>query len=96
MRNILLAAALSTAVLSAAPVAAQTAATVSVREGAILTTADGRRLGRIARVVSNAAGEPVAASVIVDSRFVSVPLSTITVDGRRATTSLSLAQVRGL
>ncbi len=96
MRMILLAAALSTCALSAAPAYAQSTATVSVREGAILTTADGRRLGRIARVVNNAAGDPVAASVIVDSRFVSVPLSTITVDGRRATTSLSLAQVRDL
>jgi PRC-barrel domain len=99
MRTLLLSLALSTAAVVGTPAMAETIATpvaAPVREGVTLVTADGRRVGRIARVVTNAAGEATSVSVIVNSAFVLVPIATITSDGRRATTSLTMAQLRAL
>lgn len=98
MRFLPLALALSVAAIAATPLTAQTAAVTAnpVREGMNLVTSEGRRVGRIARVLTNAAGEPVSATVIVNSRFVAVPIATITGDGRRATTSLTFAELRAL
>ena len=99
MRSFLTALSLATAVAIAAPAAAQDAAETSasassVRQGMSLVTSDGRRLGRIVRVLDDASGAPVSASVIIQSRFAYIPLSTITTEGRTATTTLSYADVR--
>ena len=99
MRSFLTALSLATAGLVAAPAAAQdagesTASAPTVRQGMSLVTSDGRRLGRIVRVLDDASGTPVSASVIVQSRFAYIPLSTITAEGRTATTTLSYADIR--
>jgi hypothetical protein len=84
-------------VATSAPAMAQTAASatdVAVREGMTLSSAEGRRVGRIVRVIPGSNGASV--SVILDSRFVMVPVATITAQGRTATTSLTWAQLRAL
>ena len=92
--------ALFTVALGAVPAVAQTnapAAATSLRSGLLLVSADGRRVGRIERIVNDAAGAPVSAAVIVDSRFVYVPVGTISAaEGARVTTSLSRADIRHL
>jgi len=83
MRHLLIALALgAVAASAAAPSHAQASAAApaaaAVSEGAMLISADGRRIGRITRVTTNAAGQPVAAAVIVDTRFVYIPVTTLT------------------
>src|SRR5687768_10029337 len=76
---------------SAAPAAA-----AALREGAVLSSSDGKRLGRLERIVKGADGAPVSASVIVDSRFVYVPASTISPSEKGFSTTLTRAEVRKL
>jgi len=95
MRNLFLATALLAATAGALPVIAQDAATV--RSGQILVSADGRSMGKISRVISDTAGQPVSATIIVDTRFVRVPLSTLSVgEDNRVKTTLSRAEIRKL
>jgi hypothetical protein len=93
MRNILLA-------LAAAVVFSGSAAMAEVavpKAGALVRSSDGKRIGRVDRIVTGQDGQPVSASVIYDSRFVYIPVSTLTVaeDGRM-TTSLSRKEVSAL
>ncbi len=68
-----------------------------LRVGTVLSTADGRRVGRVSRIYKSKDGTPVSASVIVDGRFAIVPISTITAKNKSvATTTLTLAEVRKL
>lgn len=95
MRNLFLALSLSVAAIAAAPATAQEAA--AVREGAVLVSADGARLGRVTRVVTNAEGQPVSVALIYRSRFIYVPVSTVTAgDDGRLTTSLTRDELRNL
>ncbi|QJQ31431.1 hypothetical protein GV829_02335 [Sphingomonas lacunae] len=99
MRLPTLALALAAATVVAAPVAAQTAATSAapaLREGMSIVTSEGGRVGRIVRVVTNEAGEAVAVSVIYRGAFIRIPVSTLTINGTRATTSLTTAELRAL
>lgn len=96
MRLLSLALALSLGTVAAAPLSAQTetAAATPLREGMTLSTADGRRVGRIVRIASGSNG--ATASVILDSRFVLVPVATITAQGRTAVTTMTWAQLRAM
>ncbi|TZG28889.1 hypothetical protein [Sphingomonas montanisoli] len=82
------------ALIASAPAFAQGVA--SLKTGAILVSADGKRLGRVDTITSKD-GAPVSLNLIFDSRFVHVPASTVTAgeDGR-LTTSLSRDEVRKL
>jgi len=93
MRNILLALAAAVTVIGT-PAVAEVAAP---KAGTMILSADGKRIGRIDRIITNKDGQAVSASVIYNSRFVYVPVSTLTVgeDGR-ATTSLSRKEVSAL
>ena len=98
MRNLIIALSLTAAAAAATPVVAQTTASATaVAEGSMLVSADGRRIGRVTRVTTNAAGQPVAAAVIVDTRFVYVPVSTLAAGAdNRFTTTLTRAEIRRL
>nr|ART39276.1 H430 [uncultured bacterium] len=68
-----------------------------LRVGTVLSTADGRRVGRVSRIYKSKDGTPVSASVIVDGRFAIIPISTITAKNKSvATTTLTLAEIRKL
>jgi hypothetical protein len=67
------------------------------KSGTLLLSNDGKRIGRIARILRDKAGTPLSAAVIYDSRFVYVPVTTVTLnaDGD-AVTSLSRKEVAAL
>lgn len=68
-----------------------------LRVGTVLSTSDGRRVGRVSRIYKSKDGTPVSASVIVDGRFAIIPISTITAKNKSvATTTLTLAEIRKL
>jgi hypothetical protein len=97
------AALLSVAIPAAASAETEAAATATVasaadlRVGTVLSTADGRRVGRVSRIYKAKDGTPVSASVIVDGRFAIIPISTITAKNKSvATTTLTLAEIRKL
>jgi hypothetical protein len=98
--SICCAALVSTLTLSATAMAQEAAPAVAaapaVKVGALLKSSDGKRIGRIERVVTSKAGTAVSASLIVDSRFVYVPVSTISASDSGLVTSLSRADVRKL
>ena len=77
--------------LVAAPAFAQA---VAVKSGDVLVTADGKRVGRVDAITSKD-GAPYLVSVIYDSRFIKIPVSTIsTGEGGRLQTSLSRDDIR--
>ncbi len=77
--------------------AAVTAPASELRVGTVLSTADGRRVGRVSRIYKSKDGTPVSASVIVDGRFAIIPIGTITAKNKSvATTTLTLAEIRKL
>ena len=79
-----------------APAAAAAAPVEAVKRGQLLKSSDGARLGRIDSIRNGSDGNPQWASLIVGSRFVYVPLATISLDGEAAVTSLTRAEVRAL
>lgn len=88
-------------VAASAETEATTDATVAsaseLRVGTVLSTADGRRVGRVSRIYKSKDGTPVSASVIVDGRFAVIPIGTITAKNKSvATTTLTLAEIRKL
>jgi hypothetical protein len=91
------------AALLAAPVAlAQSpaepapAAAPAFKSGSMLVSADGKRIGRIERVVRGSDGTPLSAAVIFDSRFVYIPASSISAANGRFATTLTQSEVRKL
>lgn len=75
---------------SAAPVAAS----LTLKEGLSIVSADGRRVGRIERLQGDRAA-PSTVSVIKDGRFVYIPANTLTAsDGGRVQTSLKYKEIR--
>lgn len=73
------------------------AAAIAVRPGAYLRSADGRRIGVIEDVATGRDGAPIDAQVILDSRIVHIPASTLKAsDKDHFTTSLSYKQVKAL
>jgi len=79
-----------------APSAVAAATAPSLKAGALLKSSDGKRIGRIERVVTAKDGSPVSASIILDSRFIYVPISTISASDAGLVTSLSRTEVRKL
>ena len=78
--------------LIASPLAAQTAssgdtAAIVAKPNDTVLSADGRRIGRIDTI---RAGQ---AMVIYNGRFVSIPVASLTLDGKRLQTSLKLAEI---
>lgn len=99
MRKFLISVLLAAAAAGPLPALAEEtpALAASVRSGAMLVSADGRRIGRIDRIVTTTAGQPLSAAVILDSRFVYVPIATLSAaDGGRVTTSLNRDDLRRL
>ena len=80
---------------SGAGAAAQTP--LAIKSGGMLKSADGRRIGFIDAVDTAKDGSPIGAQVIVGSRIVHVPASTITAtDKSHFTTTLSYKDVEHL
>lgn len=87
---------LATALLST-PLAAQTTAPAesaptvqtpaAIRHNATIVAADGRKVGRVDRI----RGDQVV--VLTQGRLVSIPASTLTADGTRFKTSLTVAEI---
>ena len=97
MRFVLRSAAIVLAAFASLAAHAQAPADASaVKAGTALYSADAKRIGRIDRVIPAADGSPGWASVIVDSRFVSIPVTTISAGEKGVVTSLSRADVRKL
>jgi hypothetical protein len=88
---ILGAVALSAGFAPATSVAQAATAAVEVKRGEMLYTADGKRVANVYRV--SEAGD---AQVIFRSKMITVAASTLSKDGKKLTTSLSMAEVRGL
>lgn len=87
--------------LVATPVMAETtapaapAAPAAIKEGVVVFSAEGRRIGRIDRIKS-AEGAPTAVSIIYNGRFIYIPVSTLTAGDRGLTSSLSKAELNKL
>jgi hypothetical protein len=81
---------------TAAPAEAAAAPSVELKSGLTIRTADGRRIGRAERVVKDADGAPTSVAVIYDSRFVYLPVATLSSDDKGIVTSLSRAEVAKL
>jgi hypothetical protein len=85
--------------LFASPVAAaaQTAATAApavIKEGKLLKSSDGRRLGRIDQLDKAKDGTPMTAELFSSSGILYIPVSTISSsDGTNFVTSMSYAEV---
>ena len=94
--TVLFSASVAIAETPAADAPAAAVAAPALEAGARLSTSDGKRLGRIERIVTDKSGAPIAASVIVDSRFAYVPAATITSSSTGFVTSLSRADIRKL
>jgi hypothetical protein len=67
-----------------------------IKANAMVVTADGARIGRIDRVVTDAQGAPVGAKIIFEGRFVTIPASSLTSGEKGLVTSLSKKDVRKL
>jgi len=91
--------AICTVLAIAAPVGAQEAApapaaAVDLRPGMVIVSSDGRRIGRIERVLGES-GAPTGVTVIKDSKFVTVPAGTLSSgEHGRVVTSLAYRDVR--
>jgi hypothetical protein len=76
----------------AAPAAAAPAAP---KLGSVIWTTDGKRLGRVDEFRKAKGGEVTSVGIIYDSRFVFVPISTLTANDKGFVSSLSLKEVLG-
>lgn len=81
----------SAPVMAQAPAESPVAAT-AVTEGAMVFSADGRRIGRVDRVKSTN-GAPSAVSIIYGGRFIYVPVSTLNASERGFTSTLTKAEL---
>ena len=69
------------------------AAAPELKLGKFVTTADGLRVGRIDRIQSGKDGKPDSVAVIYQSRFVYIPVSTLSAQDRGFATSLTRKEV---
>lgn len=78
----------------AAPAAPAAAAPLSLRPGLLIISSDGRRVGRVERVLGDRTA-PTGVTVIKDSAFVTVPARTLSAgEGGRVVTSLAYREIR--
>jgi hypothetical protein len=86
------AAALAAGIVPAAAMAEDAAAAaVEVKRGDMLYTADGKRVGNVYRVSSDG-----AAQLIYRGKMISIAASTLSVNGGKLTTTLTIDEVRKL
>jgi hypothetical protein len=80
---------------SAAPAAEApaTAAAPELQLGKFVTTTDGLRVGRIDRINADKDGKPATVAIIYQSRFVFIPVSTLSAKDRGFVTSLTRKEV---
>ena len=64
------------------------------KSGAMVVTADGKRVGRIERVVAGSDGKPVAVKLIYSSEFITIPTSTMSPSDRGYATTLTRDDLR--
>jgi len=64
------------------------------KSGAMVVTADGKRIGRIERVVQDSDGKPVAVKLIYNSEFITIPTSTMSPSDRGYSTTLTRDDLR--
>jgi len=76
--------------------AAGTTSTATIRERALVKTADGRKVGFVDRVFRNTAGEPTGVQIIYNGRFVQIPVTTLAPAEKGFVTSLSTKEVNKL
>ncbi len=75
---------------------APAAAATTLKVGTALYSSDSKRIGRVERIVADRAGTPGWATVIFNSRFVSVPVSTLSPSDKGFVSTLSKAEVSRL
>src|SRR3546814_4892927 len=68
----------------AAPAAAASASAPVIKVGSTLRSAEGSRIGTIQRQLKDENGAPTTVSVIFDSRFVYIPVSTLSQSDKRS------------
>jgi hypothetical protein len=68
----------------------------NLKDGRMVRTADGRRVGEIVRVDRDASGAPRGGVAIFETGSVEIPASTLTDQGRGLVTSLSYSDVAKL
>jgi hypothetical protein len=91
---------LCSALTVAAPAIAQdaappatTAAPLKLTEGALIVSADGRRVGRV-ETITGAPASPVSVTVIKDDQFATIPASTLSAgDHGRVMTTLKYSDI---
>lgn len=84
-----------TAVETQVPAAAEAPAAVQVKSGVLVVAADGRRIGRVDRVIS-VDGTPVSVSVIYSGRVVRIPVATLSNSERGLVSTLSSQEIKKL
>lgn len=91
MRSSIICAALLSAVsLSSAALA------LDIKAGTFVTTADGKRVGRIYDVDKARDGVVSSVSIIRESKLIRIPASTLTAADKGLTTSLSFSDIKKL
>jgi hypothetical protein len=94
MRSIIIAAAIVSSLgLSGAALAQDP---LTVKNGMLVTSADGKKLGRVYEVKKGADGAPTAIVVINDAKMATLAIGTLTKADNGVTTSLTAAEVRKL
>lgn len=83
IKFLIIAASLATVPAMAQDTSAPAAAASNVKKGVMVYSADGRRIGRVDFVRDNAVG------IIYNSRFVKIPVSTLSDSDKGVTTSLT-------
>ena len=78
----------------AAAVAQDAAAPMVLRANQMIRSSDGNRIGTIDSVDKAKDGTPIAVHVIFDSRFITIPASTLSTAPKGLMTSLSYADIR--
>ena len=97
MRSSFICAVLLSVVTVPAAVSAQTApaaAAIALKSGTLVSSSDGKKVGRVDRVQKAKDGTPLSVGIIFDTRFVYVPVSTLSTSDKGLVTSLTLAQVK--
>ena len=84
-----------TAAQAPAPAAAEAPASVEVKAGVLVIAADGRRIGRVDRVVTMG-GNPVSVSVIYSGRVVRIPVETLSNSERGLVSTLTSQEIKKL
>lgn len=86
---------LATPIIASARDAAITDTPLNIKNGTLVVSGDGKIVGEVQRVLTSG-GSPSSVSVIYDSRFVQIPVASLTASDKRLVASLTLADIRKL